>query len=139
VVERSKMPPVVPQMKEFSILWRFVFEADEQATAQAAADEVARRLGLADLPPVKSYKEVDWWITDIVVHASDKSLAVLLGRQLALAGRLAHKWSLEAISELDEDGMCFAIFNAGEQNEPKVAGLHWALLEVWVRQDRAGA
>jgi len=122
-------------MKDFSILWRFVFEADEQATGQAAADEVARRLGLVDLPPVKSYKGDDWWITDIVVHASDESLAVLLGRQLALAGRLAHKWSLEAISELDEDGMCFALFNAGERNEAKVKGLNWALLEVWERQE----
>jgi hypothetical protein len=125
-------------MKDFSILWRFVFEADEQATAQAAALEVARLIGLADLPPVKSYKEANWWMTDVVTHASDENLAVLLGRQLGLAGRLAHKWSLEAISELDEDGTCFAIFNAGERNEPKVAGLHWALLEVWVRQDEAG-
>jgi len=122
-------------MKEFSILWRFVFEADEQTTAQAAADEVARLLGLADMPPVKSCKGADWWITDTVVHASDESLAVLLGRQLSLAGKLAHKWSLETISELDEDGMCFALFNAGERNEPKVKGLNWALLEVWVRQD----
>lgn len=72
-------------MKDFDILWRFVFEADEQATAQKAADEVARLVGLTDLPPVKSYKEVNWWKTDIVVHASDESLAVLLGRQLALA------------------------------------------------------
>lgn len=122
-------------MKDFDILWRFVFEADEQATAQKAADEVARLLGLADLPPVKPYKEANWWKTDTVVHASDESLEVLLGRQLALAGRLAHKWSLEAISELDEDGTCFALFNAGERNEAKVAGLNWALLEVWVRQD----
>ena len=121
-------------MKDFDILWRFVFEADEQATAQGAADEVARRLELVDLPPVKSYKEADWWKTETVVHASDESLAVLFGRQLALAGKLAHKWSLEAISELDEDGTCFAMFKAEDGNRPKVAGLDWALLDVWVRQ-----
>jgi hypothetical protein len=123
-------------MKSFSILWRFVFEADDQATAQAASDEVARLVGLAGLPPVKPYKEANWWMTDVVVHASDESLAVLLGRQLALAGRLAHRWSLEAISDLDEDGTCFAVFNAGERNEATVKALHWALLEVWLRQEQ---
>jgi hypothetical protein len=122
-------------MRDFDILWRFVFEAVEQATAQAAADEVARRLRLADLPPVKPYKEVDWWITDTVVHASDESLAVLLGRQLALAGKLAPHWSVESLCELHDDGTCFAIFKAGERNRPLVEGLDWALLDLWVRQE----
>jgi len=121
-------------MQDFDTLWRFVFEADSQDAAQSAADDVAARIGVT-LPPVAAYKQANWWMTDVVVASRGDSLALLLGTELAKAGKLAHKWSLESISELADDGLCFALFNAGPGNRASVDGLVWALLEVWVHQE----
>ena len=118
-------------MTEFEILWRFVFEAKEQATAQDAAGRVADLLGISDLPPVAPYKELDWWMTDIVVEASDATLPALFGRLLALSGRLANEWSVHGLAGLDTGESCFAVYNVGERNLPAVDGLRWALVEAW--------
>lgn len=118
-------------MTDFKILWRFVFEAKEQPTAQDAAGRVADLLTISDLPPVAPYKEPNWWMTDIVVEASDATLSALFGRLLALAGRLANEWSVHGLAGLEAGESCFAIYNVGGRNPPTVPGLRWALVEVW--------
>ena len=124
-------------MTRYGVLWRFVFEADDIDTAEAAAGETARLMEIDGLPPVAAYKEANWWITDIVLQAHDESLALLLGRQLAKCGRLANEWLVSAISDLDDGGSCHAIFNADARNVPTVGGLRWALLELWQWDDSA--
>lgn len=118
-------------MTDFEILWRFVFEAEGQSTAQDAAGRAAELLGISDLPPVAPYKEQNWWMTDIVVEASDPTLPGLFGRLLACAGRLANEWSVHGLSGLDAGENCYAVYNVGERNLPAVDGLRWALVEAW--------
>lgn len=118
-------------MTDFRILWRFVFEATEQSTAQDAAGKVADLLGICGFPPAAPYKEPNWWMTDIVVEASDATLPALFGRLLALAGRLANEWSVHGLAGLDAGEGCFAVYNVGERNLPAVDGLRWALVEAW--------
>lgn len=118
-------------MTDFEILWRFVFEADEQPSAQDAAERVANLLGISGLPPVAAYKEPNWWMTDIVVRAGDATLPALFGRLLACAGRLGNEWSAHGLAGLDTGEGCFAVYNVGGRNPPTVPGLRWALVEVW--------
>lgn len=120
-------------MTDFRILWRFVFEAEEQPTAQGAARRVADLLAISGLPPVAPYKEPNWWTTDIVVEASDVTLPALFGRLLACAGRLASEWSVHGLAGLEAGESCFAVYNVRERNPPAVAGLRWALVEAWPR------
>ncbi len=118
-------------MAAFNVLWRFVVEAVDEEEAQATAGEVARLAGISDMPPVRRYEEPPQWMTDIVITEKADDTASLFGRCLARAGRLGNEWMASALSDLAEGGEAYATFNAGQRNLPKVAGLKWALVEVW--------
>ena len=94
---------------------------------------VADLLGIPNLPPVASYEEATWWMTDVVVSASNTSLPALFGRLLACAGRLGNEWSVHGLAGLDPGESCYAVYNVGERNPPSVPGLRWALMEIWPR------
>ena len=116
---------------DFSVLWRFVFEAEDRPAAQKAAGTVADLLGISDLLPVAPYEEPTWWMTDTVASAREAAMPALFGRQLALAGRLASEWSVHGLAGLGDGESCYAVYNVVERNPPSVPGLRWALMEVW--------
>lgn len=118
-------------MARFNVLWRFVVEAVDEEEARSAAGEVARLAGVDGMPPVSRYEEPPQWMTDHVVIEEAEDLSALFGRCLARAGRLGNEWTASALSSLADGGECFATFNASERNRPAVAGLKWALVEVW--------
>lgn len=124
-------------MARFNVLWRFVVEAMDIEEAQATADEVARLAGIEGMPAVARYEEPPQWMTDHVVSEEADETASLFGRCLARAGRLGNEWVASALSDLADGGECFATFSAGERNLPKVAGLKWALIEVWAADPAA--
>lgn len=118
-------------MARCTVLWRFVVEAMDIEEAQATADEVARLAGLEGMPPVARYEEPPQWMTDLAVSEEADDTAGLFGQCLARAGRLGNEWLASALSDLAEGGEAFATFNASKRNPPRVAGLKWALVEVW--------
>jgi hypothetical protein len=118
-------------MARFNVLWRFVVEAVEAAEAQATADEIARLAGIEGMPPVERYEEPPQWMADLVLTENGDDTASLFGRCLAQAGRLGNEWLASGLSDLADGGECFATFNASPRNPPTVAGMKWALVEVW--------
>lgn len=122
-------------MARFNILWRIVVEAVDVEEAQATADEVARLAGIEGMQPVARYEEPPQWMTDVVMSEEAEETACLFGKCLARAGRLGNEWLAAALSDLAAGGECYATFNASERNRPKVAGLKWALVEVWAASD----
>ena len=117
-------------MPSFNRLWRFVFKAASRAESQDAAEMVAERLGIV-LPPVKPYEVADEWMTDVVEIIEADSAADLLGKTLALSGRLGNGWLVEKLSGFEDDGNAFATFNPAERNASAVPELIWGHFEIW--------
>jgi len=118
-------------MARYKVLWRFVVEAVDAQEAQATASEVARLAGIDGMPPVERYEEPPQWKTDVVLTEEADDTAGLFGQCLARAGQLGNEWLASALADLADGDGAFATFNASKRNIPKVAGLKWALVEVW--------